>query len=165
MFVTNHVLAGALIGQALKRRPVAAFFAGLGSHLVFDAMPHWGCDFNTPDGPERFLKIARRDGLLGLSAMAAVTLATDRRARLATVAAMAGAALLDLDKPMEHFFGVRPFPELITKVHKGVQNESPDGMGNEIVYGAVFALADAGVIVVSHRRRRATYPRGPLSSP
>ncbi len=151
MFVTNHVLAGVLIGQALKRRPVAAFFAGVGSHLVLDAVPHWGCDFDTPDGPEHFLKIARRDGLLGLGAMAAVTLATDRKARLATVAAMAGAALLDLDKPMEHFFGVRAFPEFIMKVHKGVQNESPDGMNNEIVYGAVFALADAAVIAVSDR--------------
>ena len=48
MFVTNHVLSGALIGQALKGRPVAAFVAGIGSHLVLDAMPHWGCDFDAP---------------------------------------------------------------------------------------------------------------------
>ena len=65
MFVTNHVLSGVLIGRAMKRRPVAAFFAGAGSHLVLDALPHWGCDLRSPTEKERFLRIARRDGLLG----------------------------------------------------------------------------------------------------
>ena len=65
---------------------------------------------------------------------------------------MAGAALLDLDKPIEHFFGVRAFPEVVMKIHKGIQNESPDGMANEFAYGALFALADAAV---GHGRRGA----------
>ena len=151
MFVTNHVLSGALIGQALKGRPVAAFFAGVGSHLVLDAMPHWGCNVDEPDGSERFLKIARRDGVLGLGAMAAAALAVDRKARVATVAAMAGAALLDLDKPIEHFFGVRAFPDVVMRIHKGIQNESSDGMGNELAYGAAFALADAAVMAMGRR--------------
>ncbi len=124
MFVTNHVLSGVLIGQALKRRPVAAFVVGIGSHLVLDAMPHWGCD-DEPDGTERFLQVAKRDGVLGLAAMAAAALAVDRSARLSTLAAMAGAALLDLDKPIEHFFGVRAFPDVVMRIHKGIQNESP----------------------------------------
>ncbi len=153
MFVTNHVLSGVLIGQTMKGRPLAAFVAGVGSHLVLDAFPHWGCDFDAPDGPERFLRIARRDGLLGLAAMAAVTLAVDRKARVATVAAMAGAALLDLDKPVWYFFGVRAFPEVVIKIHKEVQNESFDGMPNELAYGAAFALADAAVITHGRRRR------------
>ena len=134
MFVTNHVLAGVLIGQAMKRRPVTAFFVGVGSHLVLDAVPHWGCDFDVPGGPERFLRIAQRDGVLGLGAMATVALAVDRKSRLATVAAMAGAALLDLDKPFEHFFSLRPFPKFVTKIHKGIQNESTDGMPKELAY-------------------------------
>jgi hypothetical protein len=35
VFITNHALAGAAIGQA-ARRPVPAFLAGVASHLVMD---------------------------------------------------------------------------------------------------------------------------------
>ena len=153
MFVTNHVLAGALIGQAMPGRPLAAFAAGVGSHLVLDAAPHWGCDFHSPEGPDLFLKVARRDGLLGLAAMAAAAMAVNREARLSTVAAMAGAALLDLDKPLEHFFGIRPFPDVVTRIHKGIQNESVDGMRNEFAYGIAFALTDMVAIAGARRRR------------
>jgi hypothetical protein len=157
MFVTNHVLAGVLIGQAMPGRPVAAFAAGVGSHLVLDAAPHWGCDFRSPGGAERFLKAATRDGVLGLAAMAAVTAAVSRESRLSTVAAMAGAAFLDLDKPLEHFFGIRPFPKLVTRIHKGVQNESVDGMGKELAYGIGFALTD--VVAITGVRRRLSHRR------
>jgi hypothetical protein len=81
MFVTNHVLSGVLIGQALPRRPVAAFVAGVGSHLVLDSMPHWGCDLSEEDGPDRFLRIAKRDGVLGLTAMAVATMAGDENSQ------------------------------------------------------------------------------------
>ena len=43
MFVTNHVLSGVVIGRLLEQRPVTAFAAGVGSHLVLDWVPHWGC--------------------------------------------------------------------------------------------------------------------------
>jgi hypothetical protein len=152
MFVTNHVLAGVLIGKAMERRPVAAFFVGVGSHLVLDAMPHWGCDFSTPDGRERFLRIAKRDGIMGLAVMATAAAAMPRRARVATIAAMAGSALLDLDKPFEHFFGLRPFPRSVTKIHKGIQNESVDGMPKEISYGVAFALADVAAVAAARRQ-------------
>ena len=158
MFVTNHVLSGVMIGRAMPRRPVAAFFVGVGSHLVLDAVPHWGCDLTSPAEKDRFLRIARRDGLLGLTAMAVAATATDRRARLATCAAMAGAAVLDLDKPFEHFFGIRPFPDLITRIHKGIQNESAAGMPREFVYGAMLSLADV-VTIAAGRRRLASAPR------
>ncbi|MGD0393447.1 MAG: hypothetical protein ABSC41_12485 [Acidimicrobiales bacterium] len=166
MFVTNHVLSGVLIGQAMPGRPLAAFAAGVGSHLVLDAAPHWGCDFHSPEGPDLFLKVARRDGLLGLATMAAAAMAVNREARLSTIAAMAGAALLDLDKPLEHFFGLRPFPEVVTRLHKGIQNESVDGMRNEFAYGMAFALADM-VAVSGARRRRSKQPalaRRPIGS-
>lgn len=151
--MTNHVLSGVLIGKAFERRPVTAFLVGVGSHLVLDAMPHWGCDFRADGGPERFLQVARRDGLLGLTAMATVAFTVDRRARPTMVAAMAGAALLDLDKPIEHFFGVRPFPEVVTRIHRRVQNESADGFPDEMAYGTLFAVADAVVIAISRRSR------------
>jgi len=152
MFVTNHVLSGVLIGQAMPRRPVAAFIAGVGSHLILDAVPHWGCDLRTPAAQDQFLKIARRDGLLGLAAMATAAMAVDRSARVSTVAAMAGAALLDLDKPVEHFFGIRPFPKTVMRIHQGIQNESADAMAKEFVYGMLFAAVDA-LAVASVRRR------------
>ena len=154
MFVTNHVLSGVLIGRVLEDHPVAAFAVGVGSHLVVDMIPHWGCDMSGEDGPDRFLAAARRDGLLGLAVMGAAALAVDQRARPAVVAAMAGAALLDLDKPIQHFFGVYPYPDLVRRVHLWCQNESTDGMPREVGFGAAFAVADALVAVASRRRDR-----------
>jgi hypothetical protein len=151
MFVTNHVLSGALIGRALERRPVAAFAVGVASHLVLDAVPHWGCDTRRPGGADQFLAMARRDGLLGLTAMAAATLIATKPARTATVAAMAGAAFLDLDKPLVHFFGWNPFPKPVRRFHEWVQNESPDGLANEIRFGVAFAAVDAVAAVMARR--------------
>ena len=104
MFVTNHVLSGVVIGRLLKRHPVSAFVVGVGSHLALDMVPHWGCEQGTAAGRELFFRYARRDGLVGLFAMGCAATAVDRRARTATVAAMAGATLLDADKPVMHFF-------------------------------------------------------------
>jgi hypothetical protein len=152
VFVTNHVLSGVLIGRVFDRRPVAAFLAGLGSHLILDMVPHWGCNRDEPDSAERFLAAAKRDGLLGLTAMAAGALAVDRPARTATIAAMAGAVLLDLDKPLEHFFGRNPFPASVKRLHVRVQNESPSGMPNEVGFGVAFAAADVYATVIARRR-------------
>lgn len=145
MFVTNHVLSGVLIGRFLMRRPVTAFLVGLGSHLVLDAVPHWGCDMNEPGAPDQFLRIAKRDGILGLATMIGGAIAVEPPARVATVAAMAGTVLLDLDKPCEHFFGANPFPEALQRLHKMVQSESPGRMPNEIAYGIIFATASSAV--------------------
>jgi len=154
MFVTNHVLSGVLIGRALERRPVAAFVVGVGSHLLVDAIPHWGCDRSAPDAQERFLQVARRDGVLGLGIMAGAALAVGPKARPAVIAAMAGAALLDLDKPIEHFFGFYPFPDPVRRLHVWIQNESTAGLPKELAFGAVFAVADTLAVVRSRRRRR-----------
>jgi hypothetical protein len=153
VFVTTHALSGVLMGHALNRHPAASFAAGVASHLVLDAMPHWGCDMGLPGGPERFLRAARWDGTLGLAVMATATCCVDRRVRLATVAAMAGAVLLDLDKPMGHFFGVEPFPGAVNRLHKRVQNESPDGLRKEFGYGIALAVVDAVVTVWTRARR------------
>jgi hypothetical protein len=159
VFVTNHVLSGVVIGRILERRPVTAFVVGVGSHLMLDAVPHWSCDTKTTDGAERFLVAARRDGLLGLATMATAALAVDRQARPAVVAAMAGAAFLDLDKPSKHFFGIYPFPQVVRRVHSWVQNESERGMANEITFGVLAAAVDA-VVAVGSRRRHAPMAAG-----
>ena len=153
MFVTNHVLSGVLIGRALEGRPCTAFLGGVGSHLALDAVPHWSCDISTEEGAGRFLTVARRDGVLGLAALAAAAVAVDRKARPAVIAAMAGAALLDLDKPMQHFFGVYPFPRAVRRIHSWVQNESPSGMSNEVTFGVAAAAVDALVAMASRRRQ------------
>jgi hypothetical protein len=149
MFVTNHVLSGALIGRALERRPVAAFAVGVVSHLALDAVPHWGCK----NDRERFLTVAKRDGVLGLTTMAAATLVATKSARPATVAAMAGAAFLDLDKPLLHFFGRNPFPGVVCRFHDWVQKESPRGLANEIRFGSACAAADVVAAVIARRGR------------
>lgn len=148
--MTNHVLAGTIIGATCRRRPALAFALGVASHVAMDLTPHWGDP--EPD-PERFLQIARRDGLLGLGAMAAVLVAgvPPRRTLLA---AMLGAAALDADKPGRHFFGRSPFPAFVDRFHNVIQREKPDRAGLELGYGAVLT-AGAVAALVRQRRRAA----------
>jgi hypothetical protein len=156
VFVTNHVLSGVIVGRWLPKRPAAAFAVGVGSHLILDAIPHWGCDVGTPLGLERFLSAARKDGLLGVATMTIAALAVDTDVRTSTLAAMTGAVVLDLDKPLIHFLGVNPFPRWVNRIHSRVQNESPGGMHNEIGFGVGFAAFDvvASVVDRHHRQQR-----------
>src|SRR5664280_3352091 len=153
MFVTNHVLSGALIVQVLADRPAAAFGAGVASHLALDAVLHWGCDLEVPGGPERLLRAARWDGLLGLGARAVATAVVDRRTGFATVAAMVGAVVLDLDKPMGHFLGPNPIPEVVNRLHRRVQNECTNGLPKEVLYGTLLAACDAAAAALRYRQR------------
>ena len=77
---------------------------------------------------------------------------------------MAGAALLDLDKPFIHFFERNPFPTVVRHLHEWVQNESAEGLANEIRFGVAFAAADALAAVLALRngdqgRRPQAQPR------
>jgi hypothetical protein len=157
MFVTNHVLSGVVIGRILERHPITAFVVGVGSHLALDMVPHWGCSKSTADGRQLFLRYAKRDGVVGLLTMVCAAAAVDRRARAATFAAIAGAAILDADKPVMHYFGRDPFPKAVSQIHARAQNESPEGLPNEIVFGLSCAITDA-VIVVNRRRRYSSKP-------
>jgi hypothetical protein len=159
MFVTNHVLSGVVIGRLLERRPLAAFVVGVGSHLALDMVPHWGCDMSQVADQQLFLRYAKRDGLVGLAAMALAAGAANRGARPAILAAMAGAALLDVDKPVLHFCGRNPFPASVQRLHRMVQNESTQGLPNEMAFGVSCAVADA-VIIVRGRRRNSWQNRG-----
>jgi hypothetical protein len=138
VLVTSHVLAGALIGRALARHPVGAFVAGVVSHFVMDACPHYGDATLTSESPE-FLRVARCDGCAGLAAMAVAAGLSPRPARRAVVAGMLGGAVVDSDKPMEYFFGWNPWPAGWNRFHKRVQNEADDRMPLELLAVAVLA--------------------------
>lgn len=133
--VTSHVLAGALIGASLSRRPLLAFTAGVASHFAMDALPHWG----TPDDAQ-FLRVAVVDGLIGLSAAAAVALRCPARWRVPVLAAVAGAVLPDLNKPAVLFLGASPFPRAFDALHGWVQNEAPTRLTWEVAAAGVLAL-------------------------
>jgi hypothetical protein len=138
VLVTSHVLAGAVIGSAARRHPLVAFAAGAGSHLAMDACPHWA-----PQGKgfsDEFLRVARCDGCAGLAAMAVAAGLAPREAQLATLAGMSGAAVFDLDKPCQYFFGFNPFPNWFQRFHNGIQREAPHRMPHELAAAAGLAL-------------------------
>lgn len=136
MLITNHVLSGALTG-AVMRRPGPAFLTGVVSHFVLDALPHWG-DWQEPG---RFLRIAVADGLTGLAAMALLTAAAPPERRAAVVAGMAGAALPDLDKPAIVWFGSSPWPAVVDRFHRGIQDEAEDRFSHEAVAATLLAVS------------------------
>src|SRR5262249_5067077 len=103
VFATSHVLAGAAIGAVDRDHPARAFALGVASHVAMDLAPHWG----RPLAANEFLRIARRDGLLALTALGAAVAVG--RARPAILAGALGAVLLDIDKPSRHFLGRSSF--------------------------------------------------------
>ena len=131
MLITNHVVAGAVIGSVVPS-PSGAFALGVASHFAMDAMPHWG----HPDH-SMFLKVAVVDGLFGLATMTAIARAAAPERRAAVVAGMLGACLPDADKPSILFFGSSPFPAWVDAVHKRIQNEAHERMPYEAVGGVV----------------------------
>ena len=151
MLVTVHVLSGALIG-AVTRRPAAAFTLGAASHFALDAIPHWG---DWGEDMDLFMRVAIRDGVTGLAVMGAVTALSPAPSRAAVVAGMAGAALPDLNKPSEVFFGWSPFPGAVDRFHADIQRESRNRFPQEVVVGAGFAVATLAVLGLRARRKAA----------
>jgi hypothetical protein len=135
MLVTSHALAGRIIGRLLPRRPLVAFAVGVVSHLVMDTCPHWSPEPG-PGSHDAFLHVARRDGIAGLAAVAVSVATAPASERSAVVAGVAGAVLLDLDKPFLHFLGFNPFPRWVRRLHKAVQHEAPNRMPNELAAAA-----------------------------
>jgi hypothetical protein len=148
MLITNHVLSGALIGL-VTRRPAVAFTAGVASHFMLDAVPHWG---DWGNDKERFLRVAIRDGLTGLAVMSALAAVSPPATRAAVVAGMAGACLPDLDKPSILVFGRSPFPRAINKFHGCIQDEASDRFPVEVAAGAAFAAATIAVLLSRAKR-------------
>ena len=114
MFITNHVLAGTIAGTALRRRPLLAFGVGFATHVAMDLTPHWG---NPTIGRDGFFVVAKRDGVLGLGALALIAVA-GVPPRTALLAGIAGAAILDSDKPCEFLLGFNPWPRPVDRFHK-----------------------------------------------
>ena len=146
MLLTNHVLSGALIG-ALSRRPLPAFAAGVASHFVLDAIPHWG----QWGSRSEFLHVAVCDGLVSLATMGAFTAVSPPDRRLAVLAGMAGAALPDLDKPTLLWFGWSPWPGPVNRFHMGIQRESRRRAYVEVLGACAFGAT--AVIAVRRPRR------------
>lgn len=141
MLLINHVLSGALIGT-LARRPRSALVAGVASHFVLDAMPHWG----KWDSQRGFLRVAVPDGLVSLAAVGALAVVARPDRRLAVLAGMAGAALPDVEKPTRLWFGWSPFPLAVDRFHSRIQDEAPHRAHIELL--AAGALAAAALVTV-----------------
>lgn len=150
MLVTNHVLAGAIIG-ALSPSETSAFTAGVVSHFALDAVPHWGGNVTY----RTYLTYAVVDGLLGATVMGAIALGAPKDKRSRVIAGMFGAVGPDLNKPSTLFFGRSPFPKWVDRLHAKVQLESPDKTGQEVLVASVLGAVAAGVLRsrVSTRRR------------
>lgn len=149
MLVTNHVLSGAALGAAV-RNPWVAFPLGFASHLVLDAVPHWG-QFQDRD---HFMRVAVADGLTGLAAMGLATAAARPGQRAGVVAGMVGAALPDLNKPGVVFFGRSPFPAKFDDFHGRIQDEAAYRFrSHEVPAAAGFAGAFAALCLLGARAR------------
>ncbi|HSP37134.1 MAG TPA: hypothetical protein VLR26_05225 [Frankiaceae bacterium] len=133
MFITNHVLAGALIGSLLP--PVPAVAVGFASHLVMDNLPHYG-----EGGGPLHLPTARKDGLLGLAGIAFCTVLTPAARRPGMLAGIFGACLPDTDKLGDHFIGRSPWPAGFDRFHKWIQREAPNRLPIEVLTGTGLAL-------------------------
>ncbi len=136
MLLTNHVLSGALIG-ALAGRPASAFTAGVTSHFLLDAVPHWG----KWGSHRRFLRVAVADGLISLAAGAALAALSPAERRPAVVAGMAGAALPDIEKPAKLFLGWSPFPAAVDRFHSRIQREAAGRGHLEVLAAGALAVA------------------------
>src|SRR4051794_3799697 len=145
MLVTNHVLSGAILGAVLPS-PALAFTAGVASHFLLDALPHWGVT-----DEEDFLDVAVRDGLVGLASIGLIAALAAPERRTAVLSGIAGAALPDLDKPALLFFGRSPFPRSVDWFHGVIQREAPHLMRQEVAVGLTGAVVAAGLV-----RRRTT---------
>jgi hypothetical protein len=150
MLASNHVLAGAAIGNLLGD-PVAAVAAGVLSHLVMDAVPHWGGNEASPLSQRSWLLVARSDGLLLLAVLAIVVVVASPGNRVAVAAGALGALAPDLDKPWDHFFGSRTghrplYGHRFARFNAWLQRESPKRWWVEAL--AMFVLGCANTVLL-----------------
>jgi hypothetical protein len=125
------------------RRPLPALAAGFVSHLVMDALPHWGTG---PGTEPEWLPVARKDGVAGLAAMALLTAAAPAGRRLAVLAGMTGACLPDIDKVGRYFVGRSPWPAPFDRFHEAIQNEARDRLPLEVA--TAVTLTALGTILL-----------------
>ena len=114
-----------------------------------DCLPHWGLP-REPESHAMFLHVAKRDGLAGLAAIAALA-GPAKGLRTGVLAGIAGATVLDVDKPARHFFDRNPVPAPVQEFHERIQREAPHRMRNEIVIAAAL-MGVSGLLVARGRR-------------
>lgn len=137
MFITNHALAGAVIGLAVpRRRRVVAAALGVVSHFALDALPHWGAD----DDDRKFLRVAVVDGLCGLATSALVARVVPPSKRVNVLAGVLGSCFPDVDKPARLVFNRSPFPSAVDEFHARIQRESPKRLRHELLVAAGLAI-------------------------
>ena len=154
MFICNHVVAGTAIGLVLADYPLSAFAAGVASHLVLDAIPHWGTAPDDPNAHQIFLHTARIDGCLGCALLGLVLALAPHKTSMA--AALAGSVLPDIDKPSLHFFGVNPVPAWFQNFHSRIQHQSPHRLRQEQLTGMIGGAAALSLLLIARRRPRVT---------
>ena len=149
MFVTTHVLIGAVIG-ARTHSTATAYGLGVLSHFVLDAVPHWG-----PDGDhDEFMRVAVRDGLGGLAALAFVAASSPPGSRRFALAGAIGAATPDLDKPFAEITRRQLWPRPVDRFHRVIQREAPRRMPQELATLAAAALLAAAVVPIGRTMSR-----------
>lgn len=146
MLITNHVLAGALVGFAARRRPMLAAAVGCASHFALDSLPHWGTD-----DERRFTRVAIIDGICGLAAIGIIARTAPRSHRFSMLAGIFGSCLPDLDKPTDLFYGRSPFPGVVDRFHAAVQREAPHRLPHELRVAVGLAAGVAAVEVITAR--------------
>lgn len=153
MIISSHVPAGAVVGIA-ARRPLAALLAGFVSHLVMDALPHWGTG---PGTEPEWMPIARKDGVAGLAAIALLAASAPREQRLAVLAGITGACLPDTDKIGRYFVGRSPWPSRFDRFHEAIQNEARHRLPREVATAAALTIMSTALL----RTSRARLPTSP----
>lgn len=136
VLATTHVLTGAVIGRAV-RRPWLAAAVGVASHLVLDALPHWGTNVNTAEGRRWFLRVAVADGLALTAGLAAIY---RRYGAGPELCGALGALLLDLDKPAAEIGVEQLWPDRLHLFHIGIQTgERPHRWPIDLMVGSAAA--------------------------
>ena len=157
MILSTHAVVGAAIATLLPRDPVLVFAAGVGSHFVIDAIPHW-------DYPLRGITVGRsqtgalklnsallRDvSLIALDACAGLALAILLFAQSAPIWVIVLAAIAAmLPDPLQVLHRLYPHEPLRTlqRFHEWMHTDKKlgwrIGVGSQLVFScAIVLLAD-----------------------
>jgi hypothetical protein len=86
----------------------------------------------------------------GLAGIAVLT-GPARGIRSGVLAGIAGATLLDVDKPARHFFDRNPVPAPVQDFHERIQREAPHRMRAELLIAAGLLGLSAALVARGRR--------------
>jgi hypothetical protein len=152
MLLTNHTLTGVFLGLSIDN-PVALAPTAVASHLVLDAVPHFGASIIRGDGDKRrlgFLILGSIDFALSVGVTVAACVLWPWRAGNIIIGAL-GADLPDLTYiPIILFrrgpvFKLLPFYEPMQRFFSFIQwYEKPPGAITEVLWFALMAYLLGG---------------------